>query len=223
MNQPGENTTYQDINQATATCHLEIFGAFHPVAADHAPDGTGTLLLLGPKEPGFWDHLRQEPEFRDKSKDPIDRWSSRVIGQLAVTHSGTALFPFGGPPYLPFIAWAIRSGRAWASPVTLLVHDRAGLLASYRGAIALPCRINLPGPAACPCDTCIDQPCKTACPVDALNGQGYDLNACHNFLDTADGATCMDNGCAVRRACPVSQSYGRNPAQSAHHMKVFHP
>jgi epoxyqueuosine reductase len=58
--------------------------------------------------------------------DPIDRWSRRVIGHMACDLGAKALFPFGGPPWHPFIAWAKRSGRAWESPVGFLVHDRAG-------------------------------------------------------------------------------------------------
>ena len=33
----------------------------------------------------------------------------------------------------------------------------------------------------------------------------------------------MDNGCRARRACPLSAGADREPAQSAHHMKAFHP
>src|SRR5690606_32793914 len=127
---------------------------------------------------------------------------------------GTAYFPFGGPPHRPFIAWARRSGRAHPSPVTLLVHDTMGLMVSYRGAIGLRYRLRLPAPAANPCDDCIPRPCLTACPPAALTGGGYDLDACHGFLDRPEGQDCMATGCAVRRACPVSQAYARLPEQS---------
>ncbi|MBS0563260.1 MAG: ferredoxin, partial [Proteobacteria bacterium] len=132
-----------------------------------------------------------------------------------------AVFPFGGPPHRPFFQWALRSGRAFASPVRLLVHDRAGLMVSYRGAIAL--REALPAtPAPNPCTSCTDKPCLSACPVGALGGQGYDLAACHAFLDRPEGGDCLSSGCAVRRACPLSQAYGRLPEQSAYHMRLFH-
>ena len=203
---------------------LEFFGGFHPGPDDNAPEGTGTLILLGPHEPGFWSHLRAAPEFGDGEKDPLDRWSARVIGAMAKKLGAEALFPFGGPPYQPFIGWALRSGRAWQSPAGLLVHDTAGLMVSYRGALAFPERIALPPAPENPCETCDGQPCLTACPVDALSARtGYDLAACHGFLDTAAGQDCMTNGCAARRACPVSQRYARLPAQSAFHMRSFHP
>ncbi len=179
--------------------------------------------MLGPEEPGFWAHLTAEREWADGQPDPIDRWSSRIIGDLSLSLGGQALFPFGGPPYHPFYAWALRTGRAWSSPVTLLVHETAGLMVSYRGAIALRERLDLPSASPQrPCDTCDGKPCLDACPVGALTENGYDVPACHGFLDTAGGADCLSSGCALRRACPVSHAYGRLPEQSAYHMRLFH-
>lgn len=211
--------TYGEIERAVQAQQLEILGAFHPQPGDDAPDGCETLLLLGPREPGFWDVVTTSPEWG--SDDPIDRWSERIINELAKTVNGAALFPFGGPPYQPFIRWAERSGSAWASPVTILVHSAAGLMISYRGALAFRDRLELPPPALKPCDAC-KKPCLTACPVNALNGDGYNVAACHAYLDTPTGKDCLIRGCAVRRACPVSQNYGRLETQSAYHMSVFH-
>lgn len=213
---------YRAIETRARGVGLDIFGGFHPRPGDGAPDGTGTLLLLGPHEPGFWDRVTAAPEFHDGAPDPMDRWSTRVITKLATETGAVAVFPFGGPPYQPFIAWAHRSGRAWASPVTLLVHDVAGLMVSYRGALALPKRITLPAPQNSPCETCADKPCMAACPVNALADGSYDVPECHNYLTLNPGNSCLSKGCAVRRACPVSQSYDRRDAQSSYHMSYFH-
>jgi len=213
--------TLEGIAALAAPHRLMVMGAFHPGPEDGLPHPAGTLILFGPAEPGFWAHLTAQPEW-DGGPDPVDRWSRRVIGQLACALGGKAYFPFGGPPWLPFVAWAKRSGRAWASPVTILVHDTAGLMVSYRGAIGVAERLDLPPPPACPCDSCAGRPCLTACPPRALTGAGYDVPACHAFLDGPDGTDCMARGCAVRRACPLSQAYGRVEAQSAHHMSSFH-
>lgn len=212
--------TLAPIQTLAAPHFLDIFGAFHATDADGC--APGTMVLLSPLEPGFWAHVTAEPEFSDGQPDPVDRWSSRVIGALADTLGGTALFPFGGPPYAPFISWATRTGRAWPSPVGMLVHDTAGLMISIRGAVLLPALLNLPPtPPVSPCTGCA-QPCLTACPVGALGPRPYDVPACHAHLDSPEGGDCLAGGCQVRRACPVSQRFARDPAQTAHHMRHFH-
>lgn len=214
--------TLDELSVLTGAHCLMVMGGFQAEDGDpDLPKGTQTVLLLGPQEPGFWTHLTAQAEW-DGAPDPVDRWSRRVIGHLACDLGAKALFPFGGPPWRPFHKWALRTGRAWDSPVRLLVHDKAGLFASFRGALALKTRIALPPTPDRPCDTCVGQPCLTACPPRALTEKGYDLPACHSFLDSAEGDGCMTFGCAVRRACPVSQAYARIPDQSAYHMRQFH-
>lgn len=212
---------FEKISALAANHKLFIAGGFVVNGDDSLPKGTKTLLLLAPQEPGFWSHLTAQPEW-DGSPDPLDRWSRRVIGQMACDLGAKALFPFGGQPYKPFYQWALKSGRAWDSPVRLLVHDVMGLFASYRGALAVTEAIALPSVAAKPCDTCVTKPCLTACPPRALTVAGYDVPACHRFLDKPEGKDCLANGCGVRRACPLSRIYARIPEQSAYHMGQFH-
>ena len=199
---------------------LEVLGGFAVAPGEEGfPAGTRTLLLIGPKEPGFWPHLQGQPEFT--GPDPVDRWSRRVIGRIACDLGAKALFPFGGPPYHPFYRWALRTGRVWDSPVRLLVHAGQGLMVSFRGALALQEVVDVPPPVDRPCEGC-EAPCLSACPAGALTGVGYDLPASHAFLDRPEGADCLSGGCHVRRACPLSQSYARLPEQSGYHMRQFH-
>lgn len=184
-----------------------------------AEDGR-SVLLLSPDEPAFWPHFRGSPEARDGVPDPLDRWSARVIGAIAAELGGEALFPFGGPPWQPFTRWPLESGEAWVSPVGLIVHHRMGLFASFRGAIALAEDIA-PDPQESPCPAC-PKPCTQACPAGAFAKGAYDVPRCKAFLETQAGRDCMEGGCLVRRACPVGQS-ARDPAQSAFHMRAFHP
>jgi epoxyqueuosine reductase len=199
---------------------LEVLGGFSVAEGEAGfPAGTRTLLMLGPREPGFWAHLQAQPEWGHP--DLVDRWSRRVIGRIACDLGAKALFPFGGPPYHPFYQWALRTGRVWDSPVRLLVHAGQGLMVSFRGALALKEAVAVPPPVARPCEGCA-APCLTACPPRALTGDGYDVPGCHAWLNRAEGADCLTGGCFVRRACPVSQSYARLPEQSAYHMRQFH-
>jgi len=214
--------TLSDVDKAAGATNLEVFGAFHPKGGDGAPEGTKTLVLLGPKEPGFWRAIQHSEEWQDGGPDPIDRWSTRVISELGETLGATALFPFGDPPYQPFISWALKSGRAWTSPVGILVHDRAGLMVSYRGALAFEDALENPTTAKAPCESCATRDCLSACPASAMSADGYDVPLCHRFLDTSEGQECLGSGCIVRRSCPISQTYGRLPEQSAYHMSLFH-
>lgn len=213
--------SYQALQSALNALHLDVFGALHPAADDATPEGAKTLLLLGPHEPGFWPNFTASPDYHDGAADPLDRWSKRVVTPWVEQQNATPLFPSDGPPYPPFIRWAKRSGRAWVSPVGLLVHDVAGLFVSFRAAVALPVHIDLPTTGPCPCTAC-DKPCQTACPVGALT-DSYDVATCKSYLNTPAGKSCMETGCLVRKACPAGVNYGRLPQQSAFHMAAFNP
>lgn len=202
-----------NLAQALAPHGLADLGAQH--------DGDTTLYLIGPAGPAFWPIFQASPEAQDGAPNPLDRWSKRVLDTVAAQQGATPLYPFTGPSWHPFPNWALQSGWCHRSPVALLVHATVGLWVSYRGALRFPDRHPLPEPPPSPCAGC-PQPCRTACPVNALTPDGYDTNACHAWLDTPQGQSCMTEGCAARRACPVSQSHGRDPAQSAFHMNAFH-
>lgn len=211
--------TFAAIKSLAIPHHLEVIGGFNCDGDETLPAGTRSLLMLGPAEPGYWAHITAQPEWG--GPDPVDRWSRRVIGKMACDLGAKALFPFGDPPYHPFYQWALRTGRVWDSPVRLLVHSDQGLMVSFRGALALKESIDLPPPAPRPCDTC-EAPCLTACPANALGAKGYDVPACHRFLAQPQGTDCLNAGCLVRRACPLSQAYARLPEHSAYHMGIFH-
>ncbi len=209
---------WADLEDEAQSRRLIVLGAFHPTPADEMP-GVETVVLLGPQEPAFWEDVQTSPEWT--SPDPVDTWSRRVIGGWANELNARSYFPFGGPPWLPFLDWAKRTGRIHSSPVGMLVHDVTGLFVSFRGALGLGSRLEDPGVEGNPCRTCPDQPCLQACPVGALTGAAYLADTCKSHLRSAAGADCMTCGCRARRACPISQNWGRSAAQSAYHMRRF--
>ncbi len=210
------------IDNAVRDCGLIQSGAFHP------KENWGTLVLLSPA-PDFWTRFQTAPEATTDG-DPIDNWSKRVITELANRLDATPVFPFGGPPYAPFLDYAKHSGRAFSSPVGMLVHDTQGLMVSYRGALGFVEKLPLSplpnhkpeSPPKSPCDSCAEKPCLTACPVGAfesIKADGfYNVRACKDFLQTDTG--CLA-GCKVRRSCPISAGAGRTSEHSAYHMRVF--
>ncbi|MDC0468672.1 ferredoxin [bacterium] len=211
--------TYEELDKLVKKQKLKILGGFFPNNNDGIPSGIKTLILLGPDEPNFWKHFILSPEWKKEEINPLDMWSYRVINEIAKNLNSLAFFPFGTPAH-PFFKWAIRSGSAWQSPVSLLVHKNAGLMVSYRGAIGLPRKITLPPKAQKPCNNC-NKPCLNACKVTALTSKGYDVDKCKSFLNSIEGAKFLSQGCSVRLSCPISKKIKRDPTQSEYHMSVF--
>ncbi|WP_083464392.1 ferredoxin [Phaeobacter sp. 11ANDIMAR09] len=223
--QTEKSPSYDQVSQAASEQGLVIYGALRPNLHPAQGLSHGTLVLLGTGE-AFWPVFTSSREHLDAVADPIDQWSARVIGDLAETLGAKPYFPFGGPPYTPFVDWALATGRAFTSPSQMMVHDEVGMLISYRGALHFDQSFDIPPPplAHSPCATCTTQPCLNTCPVHALaDGGPYDLTACHQHLDTPAGVACMTQGCLARCACPLSQGAGRRIEQTAHHMRYFHP
>jgi len=216
------------IKRAAEEQGLNLRGGFHPEAADRVPalaDGAaaGTLVLLGNAGDSLWRSFRASPEFGDGRPDPLNRWSERVIHLLAADLGAAVLFPFGGPPHLPFVAWAKRAEPVVESPLGMLIDPEYGLWHAYRGALAFAEMIDLPARERCvqPCDSCADKPCLTACPVDAFTASGYNVAACAGHIATVAGGDCMGLGCRARRACPIGREHHYNADQARFHMAAF--
>src|SRR4029450_11487906 len=107
-----------------------------------------------------WARFATSPEARDGAPHGLDRWSKRVIDRLALIPRAEAPYPFGGPPWHPFQRWAMRCEPVWPSPLGILIHPDWGLWHSYRGALAMPDRLDLEqaGARASPCDRCEGKP-----------------------------------------------------------------
>lgn len=218
----------QTVEEAAAGVGLQVRGAFLSEPEDGVPDVAEgrpalCLVMLGNAGPGLWRAFQTGPEPSDGKPDALDRWSRRVIDGLARTLDARALYPFGGPPYRPFVAWAKRAEPVAESPLGMLIHPDHGLWHAYRGALAfaevlaLPPRDTRPRP----CDSCADRPCLSACPVAAFTDQGYDVEACVDHIAASAGEDCLDLGCRARRACPVGREALYAPEQARFHMAAF--
>ena len=206
---------------------LRLRGGFHPEGADRVPPmpsggEVATLFLIGAVGPSLWPSFTASPEAASGDA-PLDRWSRHVIDSIAAELGGVALYPFGGLPYLPFVAWAKRAEPVAESPIGMLIHPDHGLWHAYRGALGFAERLPLPPQQhrPRPCDACVDRPCLSACPVGAFDGQRYAVDRCLDHLATEAGADCMEEGCRARRACPVGVAERYAPAQAAFHMRAF--
>ncbi|WP_448953334.1 hypothetical protein [Labrys neptuniae] len=216
-----------DLSRDATAAGLSLRGAFHPRSEDAVPgvDGrpVGTLVLLGWASGRQWPDFAASPEAGDGEPHPLDRWSKRVIDAMAETFGAMALYPFGGPPYLPFQRWAQRGDTVFASPLGIYVHPEHGLWHSYRGALAFAETLELPPREnrAHPCESCAGKPCLTACPVAAFTPKGYDVERCAAHVRSPQGAACRHGGCLARRACPVAPDGAYGPEEAGFYMKAF--
>ena len=208
-------TLEKDIHSAG----LIILGELEVADTDPVPIEAQSILLLGPDEPNFWEIFKESEEFNDLEANPLDRWSKRVIDNIAWQNKCTALYPFGGEPYQPFFSWALRSGSVWSSPVHLAVHKDKGLFVSFRGALAINQSKKNNQSFENPCTKC-PAPCLSACPVDAFTEVGYDVVTCKDHISSLDSSNCKSLGCNTRRACPVGANL-RSFEQSSFHMEKF--
>ena len=161
----------------------------------------------------------------DGDPHPLDRWSFRVGTAMAMELGGKAFFPFGGPPYQPFLTWAKKAERLNSSMIGMLMHGEYGLWHAYRFAIAFPDEVPMmdvsDNPLMDVCANCIDQPCLTSCPVGAFEKEGYDVESCYRHIDNKLDNSCMNQGCLARRACPQGSEFLYQDTHAQFHMTQF--
>ncbi len=195
------------------------FGWFEPRDDDRVPHGARFVILIGNAGPDMFRRFARE---RDPEKDSMDDWTKATVDVLARDLDATAVYPLDKPA-LPFLTWARRARAGHVSPLGMNIHATYGLWHAFRAALLFPVAFDLP-PAPQgerPCDTCADKPCLTACPVQAFNGNSYNVSACGQHLASESGKTCMDGGCQARMACPVGKGFEYGPAQMQFHMRAF--
>lgn len=217
--------TLSRVRNAAEAAGLAYRGAFHP-GNDDRPAGLAaeTIVMLGFIGARQWNGFAASPEYNDGRPHPLDRWSMRVIGSLAQTFAATPLFPFTGPPFMPFIRWAKKAESVHPSAIGMLIHPEYGLWHAWRGALAFRERLELPprDERASPCDSCLAKPCLDACPAGAFDGAGaFNAVACGAHLNRPEGSDCMSTGCRARCACPIGAEQRYSPEQAGFHMRSF--
>ena len=112
--------TLQTIQRMLNKKSLDIVGSFNPDSSDNVCSKVKTILLIGTKEPLFWDLFKKSSEYRDNKENPLDRWSKKTIEKIAIKLNARSFFPFEAP-FQPFIDWAKKCSTMGSSPVRLLV------------------------------------------------------------------------------------------------------
>jgi len=224
-----KTATRADIQSLVESHGLRIRGTLDAHATDIPTQPNGqdskSLVLVGPEGGSLWPVFSQSNEYLDKQADPLDRWSRRIGESVAAELDAQVVFPFEGPPFYPFIAWASESSSVSSSRLGMSLDRRFGLWHAFRFALVLPYEIdgaeaetNLV-PA---CDTCQQTPCLQVCPVSAFDGKQYDVHRCYQYLRDNSEAPCHTEGCLARNACPEGAEHRYPDEQVVFHIRQFY-
>jgi len=234
---PRPNTSIVETSAQEAACSsglalhlaekgLVVLGVLAPKAEDRVPpmrDGlpARAVTLVGNAGPGMWRFFQAE---RRDEPHPLDAWTRRTLDPLAAAFGMEAVYPFSGPPYLPFHDWGLHARAIFPTPMTPAIHPRYGTWFGLRGALLSarpdPVAVRVET-AASPCDSCTSRPCLAACICGALSEGGYDAACCLARLESMDGVACLKNGCRARHACPIGQDYAYGQDQAEFHQRAF--
>lgn len=225
---------YDAVAAAIAPTGMIARGGFEPRPSDAVPpltDGraVGTVVVVGNVGGAIWSRFRAAER---RVPDPLDDWTRRVLRPIAAEFGAEYVHP-SDEPFVPIQRWAQRADDVFDSPIGLLVHPDHGLWHAYRGALLFPGPVSgLPrvGTRSSPCVTCVGQPCRTTCPVDAFETDdsagearlvGYDHDRCRTHVRSGREPRCLTAGCAARRACPVNADGRYDTDQMTFHMRAF--
>lgn len=214
----------EDIDQLLQGSGFTARGGFHSTSADDVPVQGQTVVLVGNIGPEMWARFQASPDATPATDDPLDRWTKSTLTGLAGKCGATPLFPFDGPPHLPFQRWAQKADDVYPSPIGPLIHPTYGLWHAYRGAFIFEEILDLPQRNTAlpsPCDDCVDRPCLSACPVGALSDGALDTDTCTGYMSTGNDDLCFTGTCQARSACPIGRDYAYHPDQGRFHMSAY--
>lgn len=181
----------------------------------HAPNATRYLLLFGNVGSSIWEAFRQSPEYHDHQPHPLNRWSARLGHALAEQFSAHALFPFAGPPHLPFLQWAKKAESLQNSKLGMLIHPRYGLWHAYRFALVFPSPESLRADRQPPPVAVADDVARgaDAAAVECM-GAGAPARA-HNLCRRCKAKPC-------RGVCPVNAFSSKHREDGYDVVSCFH-
>lgn len=218
-----KSLTTIEVELAPVLGELGLF-SFGWLVMPDAPFAGRKAMLIGNRADNgrhlMWDVFTQSPEFLDSRLDPLNRWTQRIVGDIATRYKADAIYPFGEKIW-PFQRYAKAATGMKSSPLGMLIHPEFGLWQAFRAVLIFGegDALDLPHKLNHPCDACAEKPCLSACPVNAFSDEGFEVQACRTHLASNDEPHCMTLGCGARAACPIGVPYSKEQIQF--HMNAF--
>jgi len=177
--------------------------------------GERQLILIGHGGRRLWEGVTASGI---ASEHPIDDYTRQTIaawfaGEVPGGHY-RLLYP--GDQSIGLQNLGKLAGWHQASPFMVGVDSEWGSWYAYR-AVLITDTDFCPSPAvdhSSPCPSCADQPCRAACPGQALDGPQFALDRCVAYRKQAD-SRCQYT-CQARLRCPVAPQHRYDDAQLKH-------
>ncbi|MBW2280666.1 MAG: hypothetical protein JRG76_06665 [Deltaproteobacteria bacterium] len=174
-----------------------------------------SVLIVANGGGALWDCFQRAPEWKER-RDPLDRYTSRVLRECGATHFASYRDRRRGR-MLPLVALAECAGLGSPGRLGLLLHPVYGPWMSLRAVVYSSEEVVLdPAPVFNPCTGCA-APCVSACRGGALDGDGFDGSRC--FRTKLLDAGCR-TACDARAACVLAPEHAFPADQVAHHSRI---
>ena len=173
------------------------------------------LILIGHGGRLLWDCV-QAAELNSAS--PIDDFTVSTLQQHFAEALPATAYTLLYPSDKPIGLQQLGTLAGWHNPSPFMVgiDTTWGSWSAYRAVIlsATSFASTSQQQQASPCPGCVDRPCVSTCPADALSGQSFNLQKCTAYRKQAD-SPCQHT-CLARCACPIGREHRYSAEQMRH-------
>ncbi len=175
-----------------------------------------TTVLIANAGSAFWQSMQQAGV---QGIDPVDQYSISLAHEFVKKYLQCRvemLYPSNHPVSL--ISFGVLAGWSLTTPMGVTIHPKYGPWFAFRALFLVEKSIPASTPlmAEHPCESCLDKPCQTACPANAVGDIGaFKHETCARFR-IRDESICAYQ-CLSRISCPVGAEYRYVDEQMKYH------
>lgn len=175
------------------------------------------LVLVGHGGRRMWEAMQERGM---QTADPIDHYSMSLTRQFIRDYLDDApvlwLYP-GSETIIPLQQLGEAAGWSRPSPLGSGISPLYGVWFAYRAAFLIDADLPLVWnePPLSPCDSCVEKPCITTCPVGAVRLDAFAIASCVEQR-LRPHSPCADR-CLARLACPCFPEHRYTVPQMQYH------
>ena len=195
---------------------------------------TETIVVIGNGGGEFWQHFRAyveaRPDYLQQHDHPLDAYTAEVISARlrplldAARTQYRLIYPFQffSGLTVSFMHLAQAARLSVPSILGVQIHPQYGPWIAWRAAVLIDHELpalSAPAQNFDLCSTCVERPCITACPAQAVSAtQGLGLLACTQYrLDVPPD--CAER-CHARYNCVYGREYRYPEDELAYHQRL---